>query len=42
MHLTQRRSQRRLRLDFMDSLRYKTIIKLAEPLALRRGLSLDR
>jgi hypothetical protein len=40
--LTPRWSQRRLPLEFMDGLSYTTIIKLAEPLARRRGSALDR
>jgi hypothetical protein len=34
--LTPRWSQRRLPLEFMDSVGYTTIIELAEPLARRR------
>jgi len=40
--LTPRWSQRRLPLEFMDSLSYTTIIEPAEPLARRRGSALDR
>ena len=40
--LTSRRSQRRLPLEFMDGLSYTTIIRLAEPLAGRRGSALER
>ena len=40
--LTPRWSQRRLRLEFMDSLSYTTVIEFAEPLARRRGSALDR
>ena len=40
--LTPRWSQRRLPLEFMDSLSYTTIIEFAESLARRRGSALDR
>jgi hypothetical protein len=40
--LTPRWSQRRLPLEFMDGLRYTTIIELAVPPARRRGSALDR
>ena len=40
--LTPRWSQRRLPLEFMDGLSYKTVIEPAEPLARRRGSALDR
>ena len=40
--LTQRRSQRRLRLEFMDGLSHTMVIELADPLAGRRGSAFDR
>ena len=40
--LTPRWSQRRLPLEFMGGLGYTTIIEAAEPLARRRGSTLDR
>ena len=40
--LTPRWSQRRLRIVFMDSLSYTTVIEFAEPLAGRRGSAFDR
>jgi hypothetical protein len=42
VRLTQRRSQRRLRLEFMDGLRYTTVVESAEPLAGRRGSAFGR